>query len=47
MSGDPCPGAWEIREEFGFPGRKIGCLRLPQWVLGRPEAGKRKGVSRP
>lgn len=45
--GTRCPDGWETGEEFVFPGGKIGCLGLPQWVLGRPEAGERAGWSRP
>lgn len=46
VSGAHCPARWGAREGFRFPGRKIGCLGLPWWVLGRSGSGKWEGQSR-
>ena len=43
VSGAHCPARWGAREGFRFPGRKIGCLGLPRWMLGRSGSGKWEG----
>ena len=45
VAGARCPARRGAREGFSFPGRKIGCLGLPQWVLGRSGSGKWEGQS--